>query len=88
MKKQSSKNKKNEDPNDPKTILKQQVKEFYSKQSFTPQFEKINGKQVEIEYSKEYGQQTAMHLIMRRPSLWVVQYFLNELNIEYNAPDF
>ena len=29
-----------------------------------------------------------MHLIMRYPTLWIVQFFLNELNLEFNSPDF
>ena len=29
-----------------------------------------------------------MHLIMRYPIVWIVQFFLNELNLEYDAPDY
>ena len=59
-------------PNDPKTQIKNQLKEFYAKQGFTPKYEKKGGKQVEIEYSKEHGMQNAMHIIMKHPNLWVV----------------
>jgi len=30
------------------------------------------GKQIEIEYSKEHGKQSALHIIMKYPNLWVV----------------
>ena len=76
------------DPNDPKYQLKKQLKEFYAKQGYTPKYEKVDGKQVEIEYSKEYGMQNAMHLIMRHPNLWVVQFFINELNLAFDTPDY
>lgn len=45
-----------DDPNDPQSKIKKQVKEFYAKQGFNPQFETKDGKQVELEYSKQYGQ--------------------------------
>jgi len=67
--------------------MKAQLKEFYAKQGFTPKYEKKDGKKVEIEYNKEYGLMNAMHIIMKHPNLWVVQYFLNQLNLEFDALD-
>lgn len=79
---------KKDDADDAKEQIKKQLREFYAKQKFTPSFETKDGRRVEIEYSKEYGQQNAMHLIMRNPHLWVVQYFLNELDISFDEADF
>ena len=77
-----------EDSNDPKAQMKKQVQEFYAKQGYTPQFETRSGRSIEVEYQKQYGMQGAMHLIMRYPIVWIVQFFLNELNLEYDAPDY
>ena len=41
-----------EDPNDPKVIMKKQIKEFYAKQGYTPNYETKDGKQVELEFSQ------------------------------------
>ena len=65
-----------------------QLKEFYAKHGYTPKYEKRDGKSVEIEYSKKYGQQNAMHILMRDPNLWVVQFLLNELNLEHDTLDY
>ena len=32
--------------------------------------------------------QGALHLIMRDPNLWIVQYFLNELKLNHDEPDY
>jgi hypothetical protein len=68
--------------------MKAQLKEFYAKQGFTPKYEKKGGKQIEIEYSKESGKQNALHIIMKHPNLWVVQFFLNELGLAIDTPDY
>lgn len=78
----------NDDPNDPQAQIKKQLKEFYAKQSFTPKYEKKDGKTVEIEYNKDSGLQNAMHIIMKHPNLWIVQYFLNQLNLDFDSLDY
>lgn len=52
--------------------MKKQLKEFYAQQKHSPTYVKKGGKKVEVEYSKDYGMQSAMHIIMREPNLWVV----------------
>ena len=32
--------------------------------------------------------QGAVHIIMSEPNLWVVQYFINQLGLEFDAPDY
>ena len=91
--KKAHKSRKNRDkkessnPNDPKAQLKKQIKEFYAKHGHTPRYEKKGGKNVEIEYSKDFGKQNALHIIMREPALWIVQYFINELSLEMDGAD-
>ena len=44
------------------------LKDFYAKKNHSAQFMKVNGKNVEIEYNKEYGMQNAIHLLFKHPS--------------------
>ena len=49
---------------------------------------KIDGKKVEIEYSKEFGKQNAIHLLFRYPCEEVYDYLIDKLKVSYDNSDF
>ena len=84
----SKKEKGNEDPEkQKKKAMHAKVKEFYATKGFSPVFQKVNGKKVEVEYDAEYGLQNAFHLIMRHPNMTVYNYLITQ-DIPIDAKDF
>jgi hypothetical protein len=64
-------------------------KEFYAKKAHQANFMKKGGKMVEVEYSKVYGMQNAIHLIFRNPKSEALYEFLaNELKIAVDEIDY
>ena len=52
----SKKEKGNENPEkQKKKAMHAKVKEFYATKGFSPVFQKVNGRKVEVEYDAEYG---------------------------------
>ena len=77
----SIRSKKGKEPEDPEKLKKKamhaKVKEFYASKGFSPVFQKVDGKKVEVEYDAEYGLQNALHLIMRQPNQTVYNYLIS-----------
>ena len=49
---------------------------------------KVNGKDVEIEYSKEFGMQNAIHLLFRFPAKSLYEFLVGKLKIAFDESDF
>lgn len=64
-------------------------KEFYAKKGHQANFMKVNGKMIEVEYSKVYGLQNAIHLIFNNPKSSALYNFLaGDLKIAVDDTDF
>jgi hypothetical protein len=49
---------------------------------------KKDGKNIEIEYNKEFGLQNAIHLLLRHPSVSIYEFLVENLNLDVDETDF
>ena len=71
-----------------KQAVHAKIKEFYASQGFSPQFQTKDGKKEEVEYDKEYGQQNAIHILMRHPDYQIYNYLVQTCKIPFDEMDF
>ena len=76
------------DPNDPRVWAKKQLKEFYSKQGYTPTYKSVDGKQIEVEYDKEFGSSSLLHIAMRAPNAFWLMNSLMEMGVDHDSLDY